>query len=293
MSDLILGTQLVINGLSTGSLYALLAIGFTLIWKSVAVANFAQGDFALIGMFAALTFSNVLGWSILASLAVAIAVAFILGTVMERMAIRPIRRADAMTKILVTLGVSIIISNSLRLIFGPMPRSFPPFIGLDAFKVGGITLVPQYIGTLAIVMALILILQVLFYRTMTGKALRAVAENRDVASLMGINQDRMVALSFALSSALGATAGVLLAPFIFVTTDITFSLLIKALLAAVIGGFGSYPGALLGGLLIGVLDNLGAFYISTYYRDVISFSILIVVLLIKPAGLLNKPVRDI
>jgi branched-chain amino acid transport system permease protein len=288
-----LGIQLLINGVATGLLYALLAIGFTLVWKSVAVPNFAQGDFAAVGMFAALTIYGLSGGSILAALAGAPVAAVAVGALTERLAIRPLQQADAVAKIVATLGVGMIISNGLRLIYGPMPRPFPPFIGLGVLRLGPVVLVEQYVGTAAFLITLIVLLQTLFHRTMVGKALRAVADNRDVASLMGIDRDRFFMLAFALSAALGATAGVFIAPFVFVTPGIGFNLLLKALLAAVIGGFGSYPGALLGGVLIGVVDNLSAFYISSDFRDVVSFAILIVVLMVRPVGLLGTSVREI
>lgn len=288
----VLTAQLVINGLASGCLYALLALGFTLIWKSAAAANFAQGDFAAVGMFAALTCRVLLGWPLLLSLAAAVGIGFGFGLLVERLAIRPILRSDPVTKIIATLGVSIITSNALRLIFGASPRYFPPYLGEVPLRLGPLSLVPQNLWIAGIALAAIVLLQRLYYGTILGKALRAVAERQDVAALMGINPTRMVALAFGLSAALGALAGIMLAPLIYVSSDLSFALVIKALLAAVIGGFGSYPGALLGGLLIGVLDNLAAFFISSELRDVISFSVLIAVLLVRPTGLMGEPVRE-
>lgn len=288
----VLAGQLVINGLATGFLYALIALGFTLIWRAASVANFAQGDLATLGMFVSLSLHVTLGWPIVPAVLGAIVVASAAGLLTERIVIRPIRKADTMTKLIATLGLSLIVSNGLRLIYGAAPRRFPSFLGEDPITFARLVLTRQNLLISLIVLALIGGLQLLFYRTMMGKALRAVSESQDVAALMGVNPVRMIQLALALSSAMGAFAGVLLAPLIFVSSDISFMLIFKALLGAVIGGFGSYPGALLGGLLVGVLDNLGAFFISTHFRDVISFSILISLLLVRPTGLFGQPIRE-
>lgn len=292
MSGAVLAGQLVLNGLATGFLYALIALGFTLIWKAVSVANFAQGDFATLGMFAALTLHVSLGWPILPAVSAAVLVGVVIGLAVERVAVRPIRKADAVTKLLTTLGVSLIITNGVRLAYGAAPRPFPSFLGDDPVAFGALTLTRQNVLIAAIAVAMIVGLQVLFYRTMLGKGMRAVAESQDVAGLMGVNPVRMIQVAFGLSAGMGALAGILLAPITFVSSDISFLLIFKALLGAVIGGFGSYPGALVGGLLIGVLDNLSAFYVSTGYRDVISFSLLILLLLVRPTGLFGEPIRE-
>jgi branched-chain amino acid transport system permease protein len=292
MADWPLTTQLVMNGLANGFIYALLALGFTLTWKGARTANLAQGDFATYGMFAAIVFYGDLGWPLIVAVLLAIIAGFVLGVVMDLLTIHPLRRASVETKMVATLGVSIMLSNGIRLIFGPAPRYFPQYFGSQLIPVGQLNLSRQYIGTAILVILLIGALQLFFYRTMLGKALRAVAANRDVASLMGINPDRLIALAFGFSAALGALAGVLLAPLVFVSPDLSTTLVVNALLAAVIGGFGSYPGALIGGLFIGVLEDLDGFYISTNYSDVIAFAVLIAVLLIRPRGLFGPAYRE-
>jgi branched-chain amino acid transport system permease protein len=292
VSSTTIAVQLVVNGIATGAAYGLVAIGFTVVWKSAATANFAQGDSATAGMFAALTISG-LTHSLAAGLAGGLVAAFVLGVLVERLAVRPVRAAPPMTRLVATIGASIVVASSLAVAYGPSPRAFPAFFGLGAVEIGPLTLARQYVGTLAVAACLICALELVYARTLVGKVLRAVGENRDVAGMMGIDERRVVTLVFGFSSTLGAAAGILIAPFTFVTPALALPLLVKALLAAVIGGMGSYGGALLGGLTIGVVDNLSAFYLSTSYRDVLTFSILIALLVVRPSGLLTRATREV
>jgi branched-chain amino acid transport system permease protein len=290
VSDAGIAYQLVASGIATGAAYALIAIGFTVIWRSASTANFAQGDSATIGMLSALTAYGITG-SIVLSILTATIAAFALGLLVERFVVRPVSAGPPMTRFVATIGASIIISNSLSLAYGPEPRAFPAFFGTGVVDIGPATVSRQSVGAAAAAALLICALELVYARTLAGKVLRAVGEDRRVAALMGIDDGRAVMLAFGFSSALGAAAGILIAPFTFVSPNLDLALLIKALLAAVIGGMGSYLGALVGGLLIGLVDNLGAFYVSTSYRDVISFGVLIALLAVRPAGLFTPALR--
>jgi branched-chain amino acid transport system permease protein len=292
MSDGSLAVQLVVNGIAIGAVYGIIALGFTVIWKSATTANFAQGDSATVGMFAALAVSGVTH-SLLVGLIGGIVAGFALGLLVERLAIRPVRAGPPMPRMVTTIGASMVISGTILVVAGPAPRTFPAFLGSDAIHVGSIALERQYLGTMVVAALLICFLEIVAARTIVGQALRAVGENRQVAGLMGIDERRAVATIFGFSSALGAVAGVLIAPFVFASPTLDLPLLINALLAAVIGGIGSYTGALVGGLIIGVVSNAAAFYVSGSYRDVVSFSVLIALLVLRPAGLLTPATREV
>jgi branched-chain amino acid transport system permease protein len=290
VSDASIAYQLVVSGIAMGAAYGLIAIGFTVIWRSTATANFAQGDSATIGMLSALTAYGITH-SVALSILAAMTAAFALGLLVERLVVRPVSAGPPMTRFVATIGASIIISSSLSLVYGPAPRAFPAFFGSGVVDIGPATVSRQSAGAAAVAALLICVLELIYAKTLVGKVLRAVGEDRGVARLMGINDGRVVMLAFGFSSVLGAAAGILIAPFTFVSPNLDLALLIKALLAAVIGGMGSYGGALAGGLLIGLIDNLGAFYVSTSYRDIISFGILIALLAVRPAGLFTPALR--
>lgn len=271
-----------------GGIYGLVALGFTLIWNAAAVVNFAQGEFCMISGFLILTFFVRWGWPFPLAFLLSILLSGILGVIVERLAIRPIRGADPLTAIITTLGVSIFLSNSAKFVWGTHPFHFPSVFGDKPMQMGKITLIPQNLWIIGIISALVISLYFFFFRTLTGKVMRAVAQDRETASLMGISVNRMIGMIFGLSAIMGGLAGILLAPIIYVAADIGLALVLKAFMGAVIGGFGSLPGALIGGIVIGISENLSAFYISSDYKDVISFAVLIAILIFKPAGLFLK-----
>ena len=280
--------QQAVAGIAMGGIYGLVALGFTLIWNAAAVVNFAQGEFCMVSGFLILTFFVQWGWPFPVAFLISILLSGLLGLIVERLAIRPIRGADPLTAIITTLGVSIFLSNSAKFVWGTHPFHFPSVFGDKPMQLGNITLIPQNLWIIGIISILIVCLYLFFFQTITGKVMRAVAQDRETASLMGISVNRMIAMIFGLSAIMGGLAGILLAPIIYVAADIGLALVLKAFIGAVIGGFGSLPGALIGGIVIGVSENLSAFYISSDYKDVISFAVLIGILIFKPAGLFLK-----
>jgi branched-chain amino acid transport system permease protein len=280
--------QLAISGLSMGALYGLIALGFVMIWNTAAVVNFAQGELAMLAMFFAFTAHVTMGLNIWLAIVLAVCATALLGYLMERGLVRPLVRADPLTVIMMTIGLQIFLSNGAKFVWGTQPLAFPPYFGERSLNVLGLVVAPQSLAVIGVVSVLAVLLHWVSQYTRFGKSLRAVAQDREVSALMGIRIDRVVASGFALSAALAAIAGVLMAPLVFVAADVGLPLLIKSFIAAVIGGFGSYPGALIGGLLIGVLDNLVGYYITADYRDVVLFGVLIAILLFRPQGLFPK-----
>jgi branched-chain amino acid transport system permease protein len=280
--------QLSISGLAMGALYSLVALGFVMMWNTAAVVNFAQGEFAMLSMFFALSAHVAFGLNIWLAIAIAITATAFLGYLFERGLVRPLRDADPLTVIMMTIGLQIFLSNGAKFVWGTQPEVFPTYIGGETLSFLNVRMSSQALAVIGVVSVLALVLHWLSQRTALGKSLRAVAQDRETAALMGIRIDRVVSAGFAISAALAGIAGVLMAPLVFVAADLGLPLLIKSFIAAVVGGFGSYPGALIGGLLIGVLDNYVGFYISSDYRDVVLFAVLIVILLFRPQGLFPK-----
>jgi branched-chain amino acid transport system permease protein len=277
--------QQIVAGVAMGGIYGLVALGFTLIWNAAAVVNFAQGEFCMISGFLMLTFFVQWSWPFPLALLVSLTLSGVLGVIVERLAIRPIRGADPLTAIITTLGVSIFLSNAAKFVWGTHPFYFPSVFGNKPIQIGKLTLIPQTLWIIGIISLLVISLYFFFFRTLTGKVMRAVAQDRETAGLMGIGVNRMMGMIFGLSAVMGGLAGILLAPIIYVAADIGLALVLKAFMGAVIGGFGSLPGAFIGGIVIGVSENLSAFYISSDYKDVVSFAVLIAILILKPAGL--------
>ncbi|MGI6097356.1 MAG: branched-chain amino acid ABC transporter permease [Dethiobacteria bacterium] len=278
--------QLLISGLAMGSIYAMIALGFTLLWNACGLINFAQGEFAMLGMFFALTFYAFWGWPAALSIILSLLLVSLVGIILERLAIRRVYGRELTVIVIITVGLQIFLSNSARFVWGSHPFRFPHIFGTA--KITSFNISVETVLMFALAMVSIAVLQFLLKKTNLGLAMRALSQDQETAMLMGINVPMMLSLAFGLSSFLGAFAGILMAPQLFVAADIGLPLIIKAFVAAVIGGFGSYPGALLGGLIIGVLDNMSSFYISTAYRDVITFSALILILVFKPSGLFGK-----
>jgi len=295
--------QQLVNGVSWGGIYALIALGYTMVYGILRLINFAHGDVYMVGAY--LAFYSV-GWFGLAreggvgvaGVVLVFAVAMLgcaaLGIVIERSAYKPVRRHSKLTALITAIGVSLLLENAGILIFGADPKFFPQIIESRTIRMpAGVVITNHQILILCCSCFLMLLLQLVIYRTKVGKAMRAVSFNRDAASLMGIATDRIIIFTFAIGSALAAAAAVLVAltnPKI----DPLMGLLpgIKAFVAAVLGGIGNVPGAVVGGLLMGVAETLVAGYISSTLRDAIAFSLLIVILLVKPSGILGKAVSE-
>jgi branched-chain amino acid transport system permease protein len=286
----LLSAQL-LNGLVLGSIYALIALGYTMVWNILEFINFAHGEVYMVGAFVGLTVV-VSGAPLIVGFIAGAAAAALLGVLIERLAYRPLRGTPKINLLISAIGVSIILQNSAQLIWGARPKVFPsPF--LDAsFQIAGININYQQIFIIGTALLLMVGLQLWIKHSMMGKALRGSAQDMEAAQLMGIPTNRIVSLTFAVGSALGAIAGILIGPLYLVYPTMGSLAGLKAFTAAVLGGIGNIAGALVGGLLLGTIESLAAAYVSSGYRDAIAFGVLILVLLFRPWGLLGRPTRE-
>ena len=298
MSELL---QQIINGLSLGSIYALIALGYTMVYGILKLINFAHSEVFMVGAYAGFYTAGSLGierieqgggtfplYLALLVLLVAMLAAAALGVTIERLAYRPVRSAPRLTPLITAIGVSLLLQNLGMLVFSPNPRRYPPIIKEVRFELGGVILTNIKLTIFVVTIALMVGLWYLVQHTWTGRAMRAVSVNLDAAKLMGIDTDRTISATFAIGSALAAAGGIL-----FGLDQITINPLmgtltgLKAFVAAVLGGIGNIPGAVVGGLLIGLAEQLVAGYVSPDYRDAITFVILIVILILRPEGILG------
>ena len=284
-----------INGISLGSVYAIIALGYTMVYGIAKMLNFAHGDVIMIGAYVSFCAMQYMGLPAILSVVLAMAVCTVLGIVIEGLAYKPLRQAPSLAVLITAIGVSYFLQNLALLIWGSTPKSFSSVV-----SIGSITLLEGQLvisgETIVTVLANILIMIALTQftsRTKFGKAMRAVSEDKGAAELMGINVNATISMTFAIGSALAAIAGVLLCSAYPTLQPTTGSMPgIKAFTAAVFGGIGSIPGAMIGGVLLGVIEILGKAYVSTELGDALVFAVLILVLLVKPTGLLGKPVRE-
>lgn len=293
--------QQLINGLSLGSIYALIALGYTMVYGILKLINFAHSEVFMVGAYAGFYSANFLGieaaersgagfplYLALVVLLAAMLTSAVLGVSIERLAYRPVRSAPRLTPLITAIGVSLLLQNLAMLVFSPNPRRYPPILKEVRFEVGGVILTNIKLTIFVVTIVLMVGLWFLVQRTWTGRAMRAVSVNLDAAKLMGIDTDRTIMATFAIGSALAAAGGIL-----FGLDQITINPLmgtltgLKAFVAAVLGGIGNVPGAVLGGLLIGLAEQLVAGYVSPDYRDAITFVILIVILILRPEGILG------
>jgi branched-chain amino acid transport system permease protein len=285
--------QQLINGLSLGSIYALLALGYTMVYGIIQLINFAHGDIYMIGAFTGFYVATKLHLSFLPTMIIAMIVSAVLGIVIEKVAYKPLRKSPRITLLITAIGVSLLLENGMRYIVGPTPQSFPSLIESSKINIGSLQVTNIQLITLGVSLLLVVLLQFIVYKTKVGKAMRAASFDIEAASLMGINVNNTISFTFALGSALAGAAGVLVA-LAWTTIDPYMGMMpgIKAFVAAVLGGIGVIPGALIGGLFMGVAETLTKAYVSTRLSDAIAFSILIIILLIKPSGLLGKITRE-
>lgn len=282
--------QQIINGLTQGSIYSLIAIGFTLIFGVLGLVNFAHGEVYMMGAFLGFYLVTALKMPVFPALLLAMAGSAILGIIVELIAFRPLRKAPDVAPMVCTLGLSVVLQNAGMIAFGTETQGMPPdLFQFEFYPFLGAQISSIQLLIFGISLGLMVMLQLILYRSRTGKAIRATAQNKDVAQLMGVNINRVIAATFALGSALGGAAGVLVGIYYnaFYPT-MGFLAGLKAFIATVFGGLTSVPGAVAGGLILGVVENLGAAYISSGYRDLIAFIILILVLLFKPSGLFGR-----
>ncbi|WP_298779425.1 branched-chain amino acid ABC transporter permease [uncultured Fretibacterium sp.] len=285
----------IISGISLGSIYAIIALGYTMVYGIAKMLNFAHGDVIMVGAY--VCFYAVARYQLpaVAGVALAMFVCTILGIVVERLAYKPLRQAPSLAVLITAIGVSYFLQNSALLLWTSNPKIFPSVVGKGTLKFFGGQLSISYVTIVTIVTCVVIMLALTWFtgRTRMGKAMRACSEDKGAAQLMGINVDATISMTFAIGSGLAAVAGALLCsayPTLMPTTGSMPG--IKAFTAAVFGGIGSIPGALFGGLLLGVIEIFAKAYISTQLSDAVVFAVLIVVLLVKPAGLLGVQVQE-
>ncbi|MFT8350445.1 branched-chain amino acid ABC transporter permease [Clostridium saccharoperbutylacetonicum] len=281
--------QQIINGLALGSVYALLALGYTMVYGIIQLINFAHGEIYMIGAFSGFYCASTLKLPLIPTLLVAMAVSALAGIIIEKVAYKPLRNSPRIALLITAIGVSLFLQNIMRLLVGSNPKPFPDLINAGSINIGAIQIDMKTILMFGVSALLVVLLQFIVYKTKVGKAMRASSQDMEAASLMGINVDNTISLTFAIGSALAGIAGVLVAiSYPSITPYMGAMPGLKAFVAAVLGGIGSIPGALVGGLAIGLLETFSKAYISTNFSDAIVFAILIIILLIKPSGLLGK-----
>ena len=280
--------QLFFSGLATGSIYALAALGFTLLWQASGTINFAQGEFVMLPAFMLLGFMA-LGAPLLVSFVLTILLAvLLLGWLFKRGVVDPLFKFGMMPIVVATIGLSIALRNGVRAGYSAEAHPFPSLFADKIYNIAGVTITLQDIGTFALAMVIVLATQAFLAKTITGRAMQAVAQNTESASVLGINVPRMIFYTFAINAVLAVAAALLVTPTYLAKFDTGEGLGTKAFFAAIIGGFNNSRGALLGGLIVGVCENLAAAYISPAYKDAVALIIFMVVILFKPQGLLGK-----
>lgn len=284
--------QQLINGLALGSVYALLALGYTMVYGIIQLINFAHGEIYMIGAFSGFYCSSTLKLPLIPTLLVAMIVSALAGIIIEKIAYKPLRNSPRIALLITAIGVSLFLQNIMRYFVGSNPKPFPDLINAGSINLGTIQIDIKTILMFGVSAFLVVLLQFIVYKTKVGKAMRASSQDMEAASLMGINVDNTISLTFAIGSALAGIAGVLVAiSYPSITPYMGAMPGLKAFVAAVLGGIGSIPGALVGGIAIGLLETFSKAYISTNFSDAIVFAILIIILLIKPSGLLGKKTR--
>ena len=284
-----------INGISLGSVYAIIALGYTMVYGIAKMLNFAHGDVIMVGAYISFCVTQYLGMPAIVSIVAAMFVCTVLGMLIERMAYKPLREAPKLAVLITAIGVSYLLQNSAQLIWGSNPKSFNSLVNIGSIRLfdGALLISDEAIVTVLCCIIIMVALTLFTSRTKMGKAMRAVSEDKGAAQLMGVDVNFTISITFAIGSALAAIAGVLLCSSYPVLQPTTGSMPgIKAFTAAVFGGIGSIPGAMLGGILLGLIEIFGKAYISTELGDAIVFLILIIMLLVKPTGLLGKKVSE-
>ncbi len=280
-------TQYLISGLTTGSVYALTALGYCLIYNATRVVNFAQGDFLSLGGLLLYSLLSAAQVPLIPAFALAVAGTALAGALMERLCLRPARSRDLMVLIFITVAASILGRGLMKIVWGKQTLPLPPLSPDEPLRLAGAVFTPQNLWVMGITLAAILALRHFFARTLTGKAMRAMAANPRAASLMGIDIRAVTTLSFALAGALGSLAGILITPITSLSYEVGVLLGLKGFAAAVLGGYGNFAGAVAGGLALGLLESFGAGMLSSAYKDVLAFVVLLLVLFLRPQGILG------
>ncbi len=285
--------QALISGLTLGSIYALMALGYTMVYGIAKMLNFAHGDIIMVGAYAVIVSVNQAKLPGPVGILVSILVCVLLGVTIEFLAYRPLRKAPPLAVLITAIGVSYLLQNLALLIFGSEQKGFPALFDLPNFRVGSVVLEGKMLMTLIVTAIIMIALTLFISKTRIGKAMRAVSEDKEAATLMGISVNRTISVTFAIGSALAAVASIFFGvTYVYIKPTTGAMPGIKAFTAAVFGGIGSIPGAMLGGILLGIIEQMSKTYISTLWSDAIVFAVLIVVLVVKPIGLLGKKVSE-
>ena len=287
--------QYLINGISIGSVYAIIALGYTMVYGIAKMLNFAHGDVIMVGAYISFCVTNYMGLPAIVSVLAAMAVCTLLGILVEGLAYKPLRGVPSLAVLITAIGVSYFLQNAAQLIWGSAPKNFSSIVSVQPLHLFNdrIVITGEVIVTILTSVAIMVALTLFTGKTKIGKSMRAVAEDRAAAQLMGINVNRTISTTFAIGSCLAAVAGVLLCSTVPTLMPTTGSMPgIRAFTAAVFGGIGSIPGAMLGGVLLGIIETFTKAYLSTEFSDAIVFLVLILVLLVKPAGLLGKQIQE-
>jgi branched-chain amino acid transport system permease protein len=279
-------SQVLVSGLTLGSLYALTALGYAIIFRATSVVNFAQGEMMMVGAMLALVLHADYGLGYAASFGLAVVGAWCMGVLIERIAYRPLLKAPVFTVILSTVAVGQMLRSGVRIVRGHELALFPPVVSPTPFTIAGLRLTFLNVAIVVLAVGVLLAFIAFFRWTRTGWAMRATAQNREAAALVGVSVPRVFSMSWGLSAVLAAIAGILLAPLITITPDMGV-IGIKGFVGAILGGYNSLVGSVVGGFVLGVLENLAGVYISSAFKDVVTFGVLLVVLIFRPAGMLG------
>jgi branched-chain amino acid transport system permease protein len=280
--------QYLITGITIGSIYAMVAVGFNIIYNVTEIINFAQGEFVMLGGLIMVSLHVAIGLPLILAFPVTVLLVTIVGVILDRVAISPIRRPTVLSLIIATIAASILLKGTAMFIWGKDSFDLPAFSGRNPIVIFGAVIQPQYFWVIGFLIIIVIALSIFFDRTIIGKAMNACADNPNAASLVGINVQKMVLLSFALSAAIGAVAGITITPISLMEYDRGAMLAVKGFGAAILGGLGSFPGAIVGGLIMGTIESLGAGLISSGYKDAFALIVLLVVLFFKPSGILGS-----
>ena len=292
MDNLSINLQILFSGLAVGAIYSLVALGFVLIIRATNVVNFAQGDFAMLGAYAMMTLLTVLKLPYWLSFLLALAVMTVFGVIFNYGVYYPLRNRSFLPVIISTLGASIFLQNTVLAVFGPQAQPLEKVFKSSGFEIGGVFLDSQYLVILAVTIVAVVFQYVLFEHTLLGKKLQATSQDKDMARLLGIPVAGMIAITFIYSATLGGLAGILIGPVLFVSIGMGSIIALKAFSATIIGGFGDVTGAIVGGLLLGVVESFAGAYISVPYKDAFGFLLLFIFLLIRPQGIFGEKISE-
>jgi branched-chain amino acid transport system permease protein len=287
-----LAPQLLFTGIGIGAVYALVALGFVLIFRATNVVNFAQGEFSMVGAFLMVVFAVDLGWPYWLSLLASLAGMALLGVVFNLGVYYPLRNRSFLPVIIATIGASIFLANTVLALYGPQPQVLQGWFDTPGIQLGSVYLDSQYLLIIAVTIVLVVFQYWFFEHTLIGKKLQATSQDKEMASLLGIPVSAMIMLTFVYSALLGGIAGILVAPILFVSIQMGATIALKAFAATIIGGFGDVAGAIIGGLALGVIETFGAAYVSVPYKDGFAFLVLVAFLIFRPQGIFGERVAE-